>query len=471
MSYEHQDYQEFLQSKIFSIKAHGLDAKNAILNPHLFPFQKDLVRVALKVGRFCLWASTGMGKSLCQLSWADAICSQLGYTVLILAPLGVAKQTVGEGKRFGIWAKYCADNDDIVEGSINITNYDRLHLFDCSQFGAVVLDEASILKNESGKYRNALIKAFANTPYKLACSATPAPNDYMELGSQCEFLGVMSQSEMLSMYFTHDGGETAKWRLKKHATDEFWKFVCNWAIILQSPSDIGYDGSKYVLPPLHYHNYVIKSKIRFDQEQLFLHEAKTLAEQRHVRKVTMKKRCQIAADLVSKSDDQWLIWCETNAESSLLASLIPDAVEVVGSDKPEFKESSLLDFALGKIRVLVTKPSIAGMGLNFQSCHNLVYIGLTHSFEAFYQSVRRVWRFGQKHEVNVYIIQHAAEGAIIRNLQRKEEESKIMISQMLTHVKARNLELLKGVCKTSVDYNPECEMIIPDWLKSDDDKM
>jgi superfamily II DNA or RNA helicase len=460
------DYSTFVLDKAIKHQPSGIDASIDQLNSNLFDFQKDLVQLALKAGRFCLWANTGLGKTICQLSWADGLIKHGNVDrILILAPLGVAKQTANdEASKFGFNVNYCLDNSTVKDG-ITITNYERLGDFDCSQFDAVILDEASILKDETSTRRNQIIEAFKNTPYKLACSATPAPNDYMELGSQCEFLGVMTRAEMLSMFFTHDGGETAKWRLKNHAQDAFWKFVSSWAILVQYPSDLGYDDTGYKLPEINYHSHMVNTHVEPPDGQLLWTDVHGLNEQRHIRKISCNDRCKIASELVKGNNEQWLIWCETIQEGELLKKLIPDAVEVQGKHKADFKEAAMSDFAQGKIRVLITKTKIAGMGLNFQKCHNVIYIGLTHSFEMYYQSVRRVYRFGQLNQVHVHIIQHHLEGEIERNLKRKEKEAERMTKAMLKYMGTH----VSKVGRQSTDYDPTVKMILPEWLKSGDD--
>jgi superfamily II DNA or RNA helicase len=430
---------------------------------------KDIAQLlALKQGKFCLWTNTGTGKGLMLMSWADALIQTSTVDkVLVLAPLGVAKQLVGEGEKFGIAINYCVDNDDVIDG-INVTNYEKLHKFDTSVFEAVVLDEASVLKNVSGKVRTEIIDTFRNTPYNLACSATPSPNDYMELGNQCEFLGVMSYTEMLSMFFVHDGSETSKWILKSHAQKAFWEFVCSWAVMLRMPSDLGYSDEGYILPKLITKTHQVETQIKPPDGQLVFTDYTSLVGQRHIRKSSLQDRCNVAANIANNSTDQFLIWCETNDESALLKKLIPGSVEVKGSDTDKHKEDSAYNFAQGNIRVLISKPSIFGMGLNFQRCHNAIYVGLSHSFEMWYQSVRRLWRFGQQNEVIVYIVQHPLEGAISTNLKRKEDDAKNMAEQMVKYMQAYSLEQLKGVKRVTVEYNPQVKMIIPDWLRSED---
>jgi hypothetical protein len=405
-----------------------------------------------------------------QIAWGQSLIDNgAAKKVILLAPLGVSKQTVKEGEKFGFKLNYCEGNDDVVESSISITNYEKMHKFDLSSFDAVILDESSILKNMAGSTRNSIINSFANTPYKLACSATPSPNDVMELGSQCEFMGVMSREEMLSMFFTHDGGETSKWRLKGHASRKFWEFVSKWAIVVSSPKDLGYDGSGFILPVrrnyVHYCHTDHYTNIPSGDGKLFFDDTSSMSGQLAIRRVSMTDRCNIAAGLVHSAPDKiWLIWCETNDESSYLASMIPGSVEVKGSDSPQKKESSMISFSEGKIKVLITKPRIAGMGMNFQVCSDVIYIGLTHSFESYYQSVRRVWRYGQKNEVSVHIIQHKSEGSIVSNLSRKEREFNQMVSQMVSISRVGALSDVAQTGRISIEYTPDKDMIVPEWV-------
>lgn len=454
-------YRKFLDRKRVVAKAVGFEVDQ--LNPKLFDYQKDIVKLALKLGRYCVWADCGLGKGFIALEWAHQIYKRTGKDVLILAPLAVSQQFAREAEKLGVAAHICKDNADVLPG-INITNYERLHHFQCDRFVAVALDEASILKAFDGKFRNLIIDTFAQTPYKLALSATPAPNDHMELGNQCEFLGVMTRTEMLAMFFTHDGGQTNQWRLKGHAESEFWKFVCSWAVMLRKPSDLGYSDEGFELPELQMHDRVVQTDIAPPEGMLFFTEARSLTDQRHVRKQSLEERCRLAAELVNCSSEQWLVWCDLNDESGLLSKLIPDAVEIKGSDSPEHKESSMQRFQDGEIRCIVTKPSIAGFGLNLQNCHNMAFVGLSNSYEQFYQAVRRCWRFGQQENVNCYVIYDALEGAVIQNIQRKEADSQRMAQEMVKHMKTINTAMLHRTQRISTEYQASQPMIIPHWL-------
>lgn len=458
-------YQDFLQDKLSRFVPSGFDVEESVLNANLFPFQRDIVKLALKLGKFCLWANTGLGKGLMLLSWADAVARVTGGNVLVLAPLGVAKQLVREAAKFGVVTsvQYALDDSEVADG-ITITNYDRIHLFDASQFIGVVLDESSILKSSTSATCQSIIDQFAATPYKLACSATPSPNDQMELGTQAEFIGVMSKVEMLAMFFTHDGGETSKWVLKGHAMTRFWEWVATWAIVLRKPSDIGYSDDGYDLPPLNVQDVEICTPVDAIDGQLFAWEAKSLSEQRSLNRNTLIDRIEATAQLVNNNDDQWVVWCETNEESAMITKLIDGAVEVKGSDTSKHKEDSMLAFADGNIRVLVSKSSICGFGMNWQQCQNCVFVCSSHSFEKVYQAVRRFYRFGQTKQVNVYFVRHTLEGAVHRNYQRKESASDKMYREMINATVNISMAALTGIQPNKTTYNPQKLMIVPNWL-------
>ena len=442
------NYQEFLQTKLITDIPTGVDISSSKINSKLFDFQSDCVKWALKRGRAALFWDCGMGKTFAQLEWANHVPGN----VLILAPLAVAQQTIREGKKLNIKVEYCRHQDQVKKG-ITIANYEMLDKFNPDHFAGIVLDESSILKSFTGKIRNTIIESFQNTPFRLACTATPAPNDYMELGNHSEFLGVMTRTEMLSMFFINDAGDTGKWKLKGHAESEYWRWLCSWAIMMRKPSDLGYDDSDFILPEIKYHDHQIKTEKKLEGE-LFVIEALTLSERQKARKETTEDRTNKCADIVSKdkTDDQWLIWCDRNGESEYLKKSIDGAVEVKGSDKPEFKEKAMLDFQDGKIKVIISKPSIMGFGMNYQSCHNMAFVGLSDSYEKYYQAVRRCWRFGQKEEVNVHIITADIEGAVLRNIQRKEAEAVKMAENMVEHMHDINEANVKGQKKETIEY-------------------
>jgi DNA modification methylase/superfamily II DNA or RNA helicase len=432
-----EQYLKFLDSKKRTFKPVGIDLDESELNPMLFDFQKDIVRWALAKGKSSIFLSTGLGKTFLELEWARHVVKKTGGKVLILAPLAVATQTVKEGLKFGIPVTLCRTWQD-VEPGINITNYEMLENFVPEAFDGIVLDESSILKSFTSKTRNQIIEKFRDIKFKLACTATPAPNDYMELGNHAEFVGVMNRTEMLSMFFVHDMKDTAKWRIKKHAEPVFWEWVASWAVMMQRPSDLGYTAQGYDLPELKVEQVTVND----DETSKKLQEIKeakrkkemgiTLDEQRVLRNSSIVARVRAAADIVnSKKDTQWVVWCDLNDESALLADMIEDAVEVKGSDKPEYKEKTFDGFSNGSVRVLVTKPSIAGFGMNWQNCQNCAFVGLSYSFEAYYQAVRRFWRFGQTKPVNAYVITSSSEGHVVQSIRDKEERFNDMIKGMI----------------------------------------
>ena len=449
------DYNNFLKNKKFTFENSGFDVDKNQLNTMLYDFQKDIGRWALKKGRACVFASCGLGKSPIQLTWAYHVQKQIGGKILIVAPLAVVEQTKRESEKFGYTIKICEKQNDCIEG-INITNYEKLDKFIAIEFTGIVLDESSILKSYSGKIRTDIINNFKSVPYKLACTATPAPNDYMELGNHSEFCGVMTRSEMLSMFFVHDGGDTSQWRLKGHAQDVFWKWLSTFGVFIDNPKNIGYEMKEYDLPLLNV-TEIIVDKVPLIKRNL------TLLERRQARKDSLELRCKHAAELVNNSDEQWLIWCDLNSESELLSKLINESVEVKGSDTPEHKSKSMLDFSNNKIKNLVTKPSIAGYGMNWQNCHNMIFTGLSDSFEQYYQAVRRCYRFGQDKPVNVYIIISSKEGCVKDNIQRKEKDFLQMQSEMINLTKEITKKELQNTCRIDTPYEPNEEIKLPKW--------
>jgi len=442
-------YSEFIERKRFVDLPNGL-SDIPELNPMLFDFQRDIVRWALRRGRAAIFADCGLGKTPMQLEWARHIPGR----VLILAPLAVSEQTVREGKKFGIPVTQARTQEQSDDGEqITITNYEMLHHFDPSVFTGIVLDESSILKSYTGKIRTQIIESFVDTPYRLACTATPSPNDYMELGNHAEFLGAMTRVEMLSMFFVHDGGETQKWRLKGHAEDNFWKWLCSWSIMFRKPSDLGYDNDGFNLPPIHVHHVMVTSTAPSDT--LFPMPASTLQERIQARRDTIAERTEACANLINGNKAPWLIWCNLNAESSALAKRIDGAVEITGSDKPDDKSSRMMGFSSGDINRLVTKPSIAGFGMNWQHCSNVAFVGLSDSYEQYYQATRRCWRFGQINPVHVHIITADTEGAVLSNIARKEEDAQRMSANMVQHMADLSSEELKGTVRTRDNFKSD----------------
>lgn len=443
------DYAEFVAGKARRIEASGHEP--GPIHPLLFDFQRDIVSWALRMGRAAIFADCGLGKTIMQVEWARDVHRVTGRPVLILAPPAVANQTAREGAKVDVSVVRCMDQSDVVDG-VNVTNYERLHLFDADAFGGVVLDESSILKSYTGSTRNAIIDAFRATPYKLACTATPAPNDHTELGNHSEFLGVMSRPEMLSMFFVHDGGSTQDWRLKGHARVEFWEWVCSWSAVLRSPADLGYECSGFDLPALNVETHVVM-KGEPQGGMLFADAASlSLQDRRQARKASLSRRVEDVARMVNESSDSWIVWCNLNAEGDALAEAITDAVQVTGSMSPEQKADILGAFSDGSHRVMVTKPSIAGFGLNWQHVHRMAFCGISDSYEQFYQAVRRCWRFGQTHPVDVHIVISEAETVIANNVKNKEARAEEMAGEVAKLTSGAVLHNLKGKTMTKNEY-------------------
>lgn len=398
-----------------------------------------------------------------QLEWSNQIHKKTSNDVLILAPLSVSRQTVREGRKFGVDVNLCRKQSDVKPG-INITNYEMLQHFEVDKFGAVVLDESSILKSYDGKMRNEIISTFSSTPFRLSCTATPAPNDFMEMGNQAAFLGVCSYNEMLATFFVHDGGNTSKWRLKGHAAKRYWEWVASWAVMLQRPSDLGYSNDGYDLPPLNIHQITIESN-EAPEGALFTIEAQTLQERQRARRSSVRERAQKCASIVNQSDEPWIIWCNLNSEADELKKTINGAVEVRGSDSPEFKEKTIESFLNGNVLKIISKPSIFGFGLNMQHCCKMAFVGLSDSFEEYYQAVRRCYRFGQTKPVDVYVIVSESEGAVVSNIKRKEADFERMLSGMIGATQEITRKNITGTARQSDEYDPKQKIIIPEWLK------
>lgn len=449
------DYNSFLLKKRFILESSGFDIDKYDLNLMLYEFQCDIVRWALAKGKAAIFADCGLGKTPMQLEWGYQVHQYTGGDVLLLAPLAVSEQTKREGDKFDIPVTLCRSQADVQPG-INITNYEMLHNFVASKFTGIILDESSILKHFESKVRTQIIGNFAQTPFRLACTATPAPNDYMELGNHSEFLGVMSRTEMLSMYFVHDGGDTSKWRLKRHAEDIFWQWMASWSVFISNPMDLGYPGEKYILPELQIHQHIVDGSIPSQ-------EALSLMERRQARKDSLDDRVRKAAEIAQSVDGQCLVWCDLNSESEQLTKAIPGAVEVKGSDKPEHKKKAMLGFSNGEVKVLVTKPSIAGFGMNWQNCSDMLFVGLSDSYEQYYQAVRRCYRFGQTKPVNVHIVISAREGCVKENIERKTQDALKMQTAMIELTKEITRKELQQTKRITTPYNPKMKITLPQW--------
>jgi len=456
-------YEDFLKRKALVDPPTGI-ASPGDLPAALFPFQRDITRWALRRGRAAIFAGTGLGKSLMELAWADAVHRETGADILHLAPLAVSAQLVREAAKFGIVARQAHSPDECLPGT-NITNYHKIDRFDLSRFGGVILDESSILKSVDGHYRTRLIDQCASIPFRLAASATPAPNDFMELGNHAEFLGVMRYTDMLATFFVHDGGETQAWRLKGHAENDFWRWMASWSVMLRRPADLGYDDGAYALPPLHAHQHIVGVDYApsADTGTLFPIQASSLQERLAARRGSVGVRVAEAASL-TPPDRPFVWWCNLNRESAELARAIPGAVEVTGSDSEAEKERKLVAFSEGGIRVLVTKPSIAGFGMNWQHCADTGFVGLSDSFEQVYQAIRRFWRFGQARPVSVHFVVAETEGAVLANLRRKEADADRMAAAMVLHMADISSIEIRGSARDRPNYAPQMPVELPHWL-------
>lgn len=423
-------YTDFLESKSTVIAPLGKEIAISDINPLLYPFQRQLVQWAVRKGRCCLFADCGLGKTYMQLEWAW----QMGGKCLILAPLAVAQQTVAEGNLLGMDVTYVRDQSEVAGAQICISNYEMAEHFDLAQFNSVVLDESSILKNFEGKTRTRLIEMFQSTPYRLCCTATPAPNDITEIANHAEFLGLMTRQEMLATYFVHDD---EGWRLKGHAVNSFYQWMAGWGMMLKKPSDIGFNDDGYILPERSLTPVWIEGdaqKLAQANGQLFLTSLKGIQGRTVARRETLGPKVERAAAIINDSSEQWIVWCGLNEEGRELHKAISDSVLVEGKDSIEVKTNRLMGFLSGEHRVLVTKTSISGFGLNLQRCHNMMFVGMNDSYESFYQAIRRCWRFGQKHPVNIQVVLSDIERPILENVLAKQLRDWQMTEQLVGHI-------------------------------------
>jgi len=420
------DYKDFIRQKQVSINSRGFLVDESDLNGYMKDFQRFSVKVALHKGSFALFEDCGLGKTLQQLEWARMVSIKTGKPVIGFAPFAVTGQTIQEGQKFGI------EVNNAGNGNIQITNYEQLENIDPELYGGVFLDESSILKNHEGAYRNLLNNKFRNTHFKLCCSATPSPNDPMELGNHSEFLGWMNRNEMLATYFIHDGGETAKWRIKGHAEDTFYNWVCDWALMYSKPSDIGFSDDGYVLPELRFIEKQIITENR-DNGLLYNDVAVSATNFHKEVKITRLSRIEEVVKIANSNDDNFIIWIEQNDDGPILRKNIKDAIEVKGSDKDTFKLKHLLGFANNEFRVLITKTKIASFGMNYQNCHNQIFASPDHSYEKIYQGVRRSLRFGQEHDVNIYLVTTDTMENVLTSFRRKQMQHEKMLAMMNKH--------------------------------------
>ena len=419
-------YAEFLEKKSKKFTGDGVTVSDGDICESLFSFQRAIVRWCLSKGRSCVFAGTGLGKTRIQLEYLR----HLGGTRLIVAPLAVAGQTVVEAGAIGMRISHVKNESDITIGGVNIVNYDRLELFDDVAVDAVVLDESSILKNHAGAFRNYVTDRFRHTQFKLCATATPSPNDYMELGTHSEFIGAMTRAEMLATFFMHDGGDTSQWRLKRHARADFWKWLSSWACVLSHPRDIGFEQDGYDLPELTIIDHIVDAG-HDAFGGLFGGGAVSATTLHSTLRDSASERVTRTAEIVAHEPDmQWLVWCNSEVEQDLIERAIPGIASVRGRDTQESKEDRLLGFASGKYQKLVTKPSIAGFGMNWQNCNRIAFCGVTYSFEQTYQAIRRCWRFGQTAPVHTHIITCAGTDAVKAALQAKQSAFEDMAVEM-----------------------------------------
>lgn len=445
-------YADYIASRSAIDHPVGFEVKSDLSK--LFDYQKAIAKWACRRGKAAIFAETGLGKTAMQCAWADEVANETGKPTLLLAPLAVSIQTVHEAEKFGLRAKKWSDDG---EAEIHIANYEQLANLNAKDYGGIVLDESSILKGMNGKLRASITAFGSSLPFRLSCTATPSPNDWMELGTQAEFLGVMSQMEMLAMFFTHDSARTSKWRLKGHAKGRFFEWMATWAVVVKSPSDLGFDGSRFELPPLHLHEYIVGEKTLSDKDA----ESLGLQDRARIRKLSMVERVEKAAEIANSHDKQCLVWCHMNDESKSLCDAIPGAIEVTGSDKPAHKEKALIGFGKSEFRVLVSKPRIAGFGMNYQQCNQTIFTGLSDSWEQYYQAVRRVWRFGQTSPVDAHIVSGADEGAVLANIKRKDSDNAALSAAMLEHASKIFLESIGAQEADRTDYSPSQLIQVP----------
>lgn len=459
-------YREFVARKLALNVPTGIVGAE-VSSPYLFPHQAALTQWALRLGRAAIFAAMGLGKSRMALFWAAVVSEYTGKPVLILTPLAVAKQFKREGEVVGIDVTIVRERGDVRPG-VNVMNYERLDRLDTSAFGGVVTDESSVVKGMGSKTLEQLCTAFADTPFVLAATATPSPNSFMELGQHCELLRICSRSEMLAEYFVHDGGNTANWELKGHARSQFWRFVSSWGALVRSPADLGFDGSAYVLPALHRHVHTIP----VDEEtvrasgKLFADPARSLMERRRARRASLAARVAHCTDLANSDDEPWIIFCDFNDESEALSKSVRGAVELTGSMEPEEKERALESFLDGTSRVLVSKASLAGHGLNLQHCNRVCFAGVSDSWEQQFQAIGRVHRFGQKREVQVHYVLGELESESLKNIQRKQVEADQMADELAAETRDIVRMNVNGQTRAVNPYEPRQRADVPAWLEA-----
>lgn len=460
-------YRDLLERKRVAFEPRGIEPPS--LNAAMFPHQASVTEFLLRAGCGAAFLDTGLGKSLIALEWGRIIAAHAGKPVLMLAPLAVGQQHAREAGKFGIEAAYLREPTGKALPPVVITNYERIHLWRPGDFAGVVLDESSILKSFAGKTKQALLEAFNATPYRLACTATPAPNDHMELGNHGEFLGIMPSNEMLSRWFITDQTQMGRYRLKKPAVKSFWDWVASWSRCVSQPSDIGHSDEGFVLPEMIERNHIVAADLTIDagiskggQVMMFRAPEMSATSVHREKKLTLEGRADaIAAVAAAESNEPWIVWVDTDAEADAMLARMPDAIEVRGSMKPEMKESRLVAFSDGNERVLITKPSIAGFGLNWQHCARMGFVSRNFSYEAYYQAVRRSWRFGQRRPVHVHSAMASTEQPILEAYLRKAGDHEGMKTEM-----RGAMTRAMRTHRIFEDYQPVANVALPEWLRS-----
>lgn len=459
------DYREFLKSKVIQDSPTGFEVDVSGLNSGAFDWQKPCIQWMLRKGRAALFAGCGMGKTIQQLIVAQEIVRKHGGQYILFAPLAVAHQTVREAAKFGIEdVKYVRHGSECDKRGIYITNYEMVQHFDQNDFIGVGCDESSIFKSREGHYKTKFCEEWTGIPFRHCFTATPSPNDYAELGNHAEFLGVMSRAEMEATFFFHEGGETSKWTLMPHAQEAFWKWVASWALLMRTPSDIGFSDDGYILPPLHVHEHVIGADLPATDGFLIPMPARTLTEQRNVKRVTLDDRCEWAARIAMADELPHVVWTELNDEGDLIEELIPGSVQIAGKHTSKEKEERIIAFCNGDFNKLITKCSIAGYGINMQFAHHATRVNVTHSAEDMYQEVRRQYRFGQTEECHYNLVLTEQEYPILQNIKRKQSESDFMAEKVVRYMKDSMIKNIGGQVRERDFYEPKINMEIPKWL-------
>lgn len=459
-------YQDLIARKRVSFTPRGF--RPQAMPSGMFPHQAATTAFLIEAGCGAAFLDTGLGKSYVALEWGRQVVEHTNRPVLMLAPLAVGPQHEREAAKFGVDARYIREPGEMGGGPrVWVTNYERLAKFDAAAFAGVILDESSILKSFTGSTTRALISAFAATPYRLACTATPAPNDHTELGTHAEFLGVMRRDEMLPRWFLYDSNDTGTWRVKRHGVKDFWRWVASWSRCIAKPSDLGFDDGGFALPPLNLEKHVVEADRSTDagaekdgQGKLFRLPDTSATSIHREKRLTIAPRAGIIAELVAREPaEPWVVWCDTDYEADALTDRIPDAIEVRGSMAPEVKEERLVAFSTGKVRVIVTKPSIAGFGLNWQHAARMAFVGLSFSYESFYQAIRRSWRFGQTRPVNVHVAMADTEKAIWDVVSRKAGDHDKMKAEMVAAMREAHRAAVR-----KETYQPRQEATLPAWM-------